>query len=164
MDFLTKKISSGVPENAAAAIFSALAAGDVTAAWLISEDYASEKNCVATLFNRAVCRFRFGEWEKAAGELRDAESLLPNTPAPEKHDRKALWKAVSLADEEAYASLPMHPAAVTSSAQYARMRVRWLMALCQVRSGKKAEAETTARWLKEQFGIVSVLNYITGGK
>lgn len=156
MGFIDKEIITGdmQAEQTADAIYSALSAGDIVAAWVMSDGSKLLEKCMATIFNHAVCLALMEEYDKALIDLKKAQLLLPSIIKSGKADRDKFKKAIMLCNAEQYALKPLSRLAV-SDAQYAEMRIKWLIALCCKRAGKSQEAVEIYRWLNERYGIAT---------
>lgn len=130
--------------NADMRLYRAMSAGDLPAAWLIKN--ISKEN-PASLFNRGLCLFGLGEWEKSLAELKRAEQLLGSPSEIDISERTFFIKALS--ESERLYLLPLDPESSADCARYALIRVRWLEALCLDNLGRNAEAAAIKRFLSQ---------------
>lgn len=134
------------------ALYCALAAGDLPGAWLLTRalmDKASkEKRSYITIFNCGLCFYRLGEYEKAHGELKQAEQLLGNPSDFDIAEKKLLTEALALAGKE-IALLPLDPDSGKKLRRYGLLRVKWLMTLCLLQLGRPQEAASGIRFLRQ---------------
>lgn len=140
MELYSNKTSA----NADMRLYRALSAGDLPAAWLIKN--ISVEN-PASLFNRGLCLFGLGEWERSLAELKRAEQLLGNPPEIDISERDVFIK--SLSENERLYLLPLDPESSADCARYALIRVKWLEALCLDNLGRNAEAALIKRFLSQ---------------
>lgn len=140
MELYSNKTSA----NADMRLYRALSAGDLPAAWLIKN--ISVEN-PASLFNRGLCLFGLGEWERSLAELKRAEQLLGNPPEIDISERDVFIK--SLSESERLYLLPLDPESSADCARYALIRVKWLEALCLDNLGRNAEAALIKRFLSQ---------------
>ena len=149
MEFLEKNKEMG-PINMDGLLYSALVAGDLPAAWLITrhlvERAKTEQFSYATEFNCGLCFYQLEEYEKALSKLKRAEQLVSNEPDFDITERKLLLQALSKKGKMAV-FLPLNPE--SSPKRYALIRIRWLMALSLIDLGRKQEAAPIIRLLSQ---------------
>ena len=152
MEFLGKtREETELPEGGHA-LYRALLAGDLPAAWLLARPMI-EKEKTASLsfsdaFNCGLCLYRLREYEKALAEFRRAEQSLGNPPDFSASEKKLFLQALSIM-ESSGALLPFEPDASKELDRYGLIRVRQLRALCLIRLGRSQEAAPLIRFLSQ---------------
>lgn len=153
MDFFSKNQSAGVfPVKAADALFAALAAGDVSSAFILTQAYEKAEADAATVFNRALCLYLLDEWEKALRELNRAEIALTKPQEAQMQDKRLVKKALEVTGER-FAILPLCGEVVGKSTSLALVRIKWLSVRCLKNLGRNQEAMPIVHWLETQYGI-----------
>ncbi len=140
--------------NADIQLYRTLSAGDLPAAYLISDSIDKNKTCSidnpATAFNRGLCLFLLEEYEAALSELKHAEQLSGNPPEIDISERKLFNKAIELSNhEQSLAVKPLDPGSEKIYARYILIRTKWLTALCLKALGKDGEASMIKRFLSQ---------------
>ena len=150
MEFLGKNKNVAGPANMDGLLYSALAAGDLPAAWLITkplvERAKTEQFSYATEYNCGLCFYQLEEYERTLSELKRAEQLVSNEPDFDIAERKLFLQALSKKGKMVV-FLPLNPE--SSPNRYALIRIRWLMALSLIHLERKQEAAPIIRFLSQ---------------
>ena len=152
MEFRNKREETADNRAADRELYRLLVAGDLPGAWLAAksqmEKSGTENISCAAAFNRGLCFYRLGEYEKALGQLRQAEQSLGSPPDFDLAKKKLFLEALSGRGQET-ALIPLDPDGGEELYRYWLVRVKWLMTLSLLRLDRHEEAAGGIRFLRQ---------------